>query len=385
MFMAVLNNVRNRMADIGDHVSAKFGRTARTTGAFVSGTAAYGSLMQSSESFYAKEMLDTQITFKDLRTMNAMARHVAAFNENRLSRIFSRYADNPKRLNKIVSMIVKEFSSDITNFLSSYNQFIKVINDELVKRAEELHSQDDFIAGLLKRLAEEIEKEELYIPKSMVEHTKKEIARLLKKEFKFDRLEMRDDALLESGGKIRRGFMFFSGMTYIKHKTKKHLKKLHKDEHKDFVKNIQVLENQLDQHKVQVDFLSRMINHIKNLEHIVFLIDELSRDIKRFIQIANEDYDVVKTSLAKFLAIFKNTDAVSSSNIGAQLKELYEVHEKMKKVLEDDKLDDKNLALHIKNISAASSHVFSTLETMSSLIMEELEKNPDKFLKNIKT
>jgi|FLOH01.1.fsa_nt_gi hypothetical protein len=374
------NYVSTRTADIGDHIANKalrFGNGIMSTGSAVN---SYRHLLQSTKTFYGKEIVDEHITVNDLRQMNMLARHLQRYTEERLSNIAVRYQDNPTRLEHLMNKIVGEFTNDLGKFINSYNQFLSTVNDELVKKAEEVYQQDDYVQQVLIAINTAVSKG-IHIPKDVINNARKEVQRLARTQQRNIGRELRDDAKVHpDDNSTTKKIKFFTGITFIGHQAKKNVKRFEKNSFRDFQENLQRLNQDIEYGSVNMVTLSRLILHMKNLHHSLRLLARLHHDVRKFISIGEKDFHSVQSSTAIFLAIFKASERVQHSSLNKELENLNKLHDEVKKILDTDVLDDKKLSQQLKNIQRASSDLFMRMSTSSDRLIKDIKSNPGQYI-----
>jgi hypothetical protein len=361
------DNLRNGAVFLGNHVAGGFG-----------GGGAYASLRASVQGFYAREMIDSKISKRSLKSMRRASRHLSKFDEKHLSKTFERYADDPVKLQVKVTKIVVRYTSDLTIFVTEYTGFLQAVNDELVERARMISANDQFAVTLFNDFTRVARETNTYVPQVQIEQTRQRIASLAKVEGQTTAKDTAELKKEESGVKIKLGLGYrILGVGWIVHKAKKATRKYNSVTLLDMNRNIIDLDRQVAEAKLQPTWLPGFNRHLDAMKRADKFLAEIAHDARVTLAVAEKDATIVVRSMEVFISIFKNT-------VGVQLiikdyESMKEIHSKVYASIRNDLKDMAQLNVDLQRLKEAMERNLGYLRTASADVLFKLKQRADAF------
>jgi hypothetical protein len=313
--MAIFNlnrtNVSRSLASTNTGFQATF--SGQGGGIFSGGATAFRNIRSQAQSFYMRELLDTKLTKKAFKKLYKACNKFNRYSDTvQIEVLFRKYSDNPQKLEKKSSKIIKKAVNQLAIFNQSYSQIIPIVHDELLKEKQMLWQENNYLATIFRDYQNAMSNSKVYISKEILDAAKETMASAISDEIKNLNKELTEDQNLQRG-KVYKGFwsnIFDFGAGHFIHKTKKFIKKWKNAEYKEFKSNLFLLQQEIQLGRVSPVTMTRMVKYTQHFKTSQKLLAEISEDVRQVLFEVNEKIESVIQDSMKFIGMFKTNPDV---------------------------------------------------------------------------
>ncbi len=340
-------------------------------GSFAGGSA-YNRLRASSRSFYMRELLDTKLSKKYFKTMHKAKKKLLVCKDQKyaqsLGRLFSAYSNRPAKLKAKVSKLVQNTVINLEIFTKSYQDYIKVIYDELINVRQMSLMNDQMLTDIVTKLDDAVLKRNIYLPENILVMARDSIKNALAKQISDERKDVKESGwMLGAAGKAGAMAGKIWGLGHFLHKAKKNIKRFKNHQFKDFRKNMDELNRQLDSGEVSLVTLSLFVRHVEQLKKTQPYLEEIVHDAKLCLEEAQQDIKAVFSAIPLFLSVFKSFPEVQS--VLKKANELQKVAYEYPQLVSNDEKNAEKMADYLDKVYNSMDSNFGVLIDASRKIL----------------
>ncbi len=371
----LLKGFRRKKAHIGETISRGAIRTGAHVRGVFSGARGVRGVRRDVKSFAAREIIDSAELERQIRIIHRTSRQLAQFTEERLTRLFKKISTDPETFNHLLEQRIDAFTKDMEAFVEAYHGFLLNINDMLQAEMNEHVFENQTLLQILNAYKKQAKERGIVVPEALLAQVEKELGVLLRSELKEVKSDIKDDHRT-------RASLFSPGASRAVHKIKKIASKYGREELEDVRENLRAIQDQLA-HGVQPDFLLRFLAHIRSLQHVENYFKQIHRDVQLIIHSVEREAQDAYAAMARFLSVFKNTEAVRNSDLFRLLAELQKGHEQLHTILRSDVVNVKGLNKQIVALRNNLPKAFNALRTAADQVRQGIAQDPRKYLHSL--
>jgi len=374
--MGFFSSVRSYASSRGAATSAMFrsgvsNRWSGIAGNFAGGSV-YNRLRASSRSFYMRELLDTKLSKRYFKTMHKAKKKILVCKDAKyiesLGRLFSAYSNRPAKLKSKVSKLIQGTVQNLETFTRAYQEYIKVIQDELINVRQMSLMNDQILSDIITKLYDAELHRNVYLPENILIMARDSVKDALNKQLNDERKDIKESGWMRStagqAGALA-GKMW--GMGHFIHKAKKNIKRFKNHQFKDFRKNMDELNRQLDSGEVSLVTLSLFVKHVDQLKKTQPYLTEIVHDARLCMEEAQQDVKEVFRAIPVFLSIFKSFPEVQS--VVRNATALQKIEAEFPRLMSDDGQNAVKMANYLNRMYNAMDGHFDMLINASRQIM----------------
>ena len=315
---------------------------------WLSGGSVYDQLVRSVQTFAAGEILAAKISKRDFRAMHSAERRLADLAE-RGEDASRRFIDNPRKLDKISSRLLKDAAGSLADFAAKYAELIKEVHAMVLKEKQMLNLEDDYLLSVLAKITSAIEQNHVYFSKEVLSEARDALAQALRDQIISGREDGIEDGRLRQSGQVKLGwFSRMFGQGHAFGLAKRYAKKFRRNEMKEFSSNLATLNAELDSGRISPTTFGKLIVHVRSIRKSQEYLRQIAHDARVILSSARTLSDSVFTSTQRFFASFRMSPDINQAL--RELEHLKAAQAEAFHIVEQDRVDLNTLSIKLNYV-----------------------------------
>ncbi|MGV8171164.1 MAG: hypothetical protein ACP5OA_00550 [Candidatus Woesearchaeota archaeon] len=326
------------------------------------------------QSFYARQVLDGEITRSQLKIMSKSAKRLQSFNAKDLAKIFDTYSSNPRKLEEVIRDITTIYIKDISAFNTAFANFLDAIHDSVNRLNDLDDALIDNVSGFLEEAADMAEKGKFNMPPDSIDNIKTEIRTMINEQmFKYNDYENKETTEIDAIKHNKAGSVIKTslGISWISFKAKRTIDKISKDQLQVILADVADLRRQVSSGNLEITFIPKLKEYLANVDLCEILAKEFRRDIQLLFNTTEADYLLVRESVGEFVTFLGNEEGVSS--LKNQITNIEKIMGLIKSELVNEIKDVETLKEHLKAFQAEAPALLDKIKAISQAKIASLK------------